>query len=114
MNKFGTVFPFILLLASCSQTYPSKIQAREACMNWLGVNKKIQIIQTGNSMSRSGLSQKGFYPRSCKLEVETKQYLGIEYPTVADGSFKKFNDSKWRSSSDIPSPESKITKYFRY
>ncbi len=114
MKNLITIFPTILLLAGCNQAYPSKTEAREACKKWLGEDKAVTVLFTDYNHYERKQQTRDFKIRRCELEEETQQYLGFYYPSIADGSYKKENDNKWKGSWAAPAPGRKVVKRFRF
>ncbi len=81
--------PLILLLSSCA--YGSMLEAEKACEEWAakggmtkGGTSKDGVIQFGID---GAITYEPVQLRSCRVEAETKQVLGMEYK---QGIVKRF------------------------
>ena len=117
MNKF-TLLILVLGLIGCSNTYPSRRQALEACSEWEYDEKKIfykersepGIYEYGANYERGEEGRKWrvwdreISSRNCKEEYETNQFLGFINQVMEDGEWVK----------DENEGELVIVRHFRY
>ena len=97
MKKLKPLFLLSLVaVTGCSQTYPSKLEAMQACFKWDANSDSFTYqLERGNSLKET------IHKRSCRFESETNQWLGIEITNFASVK-RKFNGKTYYSRDTMP------------